>query len=326
LVSTDTCPDIRRYEGLETVAMFRSEIRSELCVPVFAEDRLVGTMNLESTRVGAFDEVALSVEEYAQVIGVSLLEARRRIASNIMDTAGGFLDRRHQIEGRLAALQKKITDCDLDLPDDVRDSVIDELKALRFEVTVHPPDLAAPVPLTISEVVANAQAAAGSAYASVPADEFLHDANESTLALLDVVLDSETARSLTFALQQAFTNVRVHNTAQPSLADRQQLGWRAPMGLHLFQITVGDRMNVVVGVDTLVRRSAADKIDVDILFREPIVDRSEGRVRLGTFLAGEVLRRCGGSACARVAGLEHAQCAVFQVEFAVPVDPRLQRD
>lgn len=320
IISPETCPDIARYDGLDTVAMYRSNIRSELCVPVFAEDRLVGTMNLESERVGAFDEVALSVEEYAQVIGVSLLEARRRIAANIMETAGGFLDRRHEIEGRLAALQEKITACRIDLPDDVRQGVIDELEELQLEVTVRPPDREQVRPRTVGEIIASAQRTAGSAYASA-SRELLRTPDDRTLALLDVTLDAETARSLDFALQQAFTNVRVHNTAQPTAEMRQRLGWKAFIALHLFSIQVGGQPNVVVRLDTLIKEAHARRLPVDVLFREPMPDADTSRVRLGTYLAGEVMRRCGGSACARIAPTRSDRCAVLQVEFAAPIDP-----
>lgn len=317
-IDLSTCPDLGRYSGLHSVAMFRNGIRSELCVPVFAEDRLVGTLNIESSSVGAFDEVALSVEQYAQVIGVALLEARRRIAVDVMEAAGGFLDVRHDIDGQLQILESELGSGAIPVPPESCSLILARLNAVRDQVFLKAVVLHEHPPMTLRTAVSRALKSAKSAYAADPAEEFFAEVSDDVEHLLDLELPGAVAGSLCYALSQAFYNVRRHGRHRLGLKAEKDRGWHNPIRLHVYHLGVGGVPNLVVRIGTLLEAEFAMSIDTALLFREPMVDPVQGRVRLGAYLAGEVLRRCGGAAGARL-GERDERFAVLEVEFAVPV-------
>lgn len=316
-ITRATCRELERYPGLESVAMYRTGIRSELCVPVFAEGRLVGTLNIESSRVGAFDEVALSVLQYAQVVGVTLLEARRRIAVDVMDTAGGFLDVRHEIDSRLERLQDRLTSeyGASTVPD--LGFLVDEISSVQEMVFLKPGRSTIERDMTVSQIIGVALKNAKSAYASLPPEEFLAEPSDAIETLFDEVIPPNVAGPLCYALSQAFYNVRKHGEHRFERSAEEQRGWHNPIRLHVYELIIGGIANLIIRVDTLLKAAHGNSIDTARLFREPLVDAEADRLSMGAYLAGEVLRRCGGSAFARLIRLDE-RSVVLQVEFAVP--------
>ena len=123
-------------------------------------------------------------------------------------------------------------------------------------------------------------------------------------------VDRAAARALKFAIAQALHNVRKHGGSGDALAKREY-----PAMFRLSEAELGGTRSLYVAVSSTCPPNKFDSLDPQRVFREPI-DQPD-RVSLGAFLAGEALRRCGGSAYMRVE-LSDEHDAIVDAEFGVP--------
>lgn len=310
-----TSPDMARYPGLARVAKFRESVRSELCVPIFAEDKLVGTINLEAESDFAFDRVAAVVDECAQLIGVALLESRRQISVTTMTEARGFLGRRHELENRLINFGDDLASV-LQSNADAREMASSQIQSLRSIVymrqTVQVRGAGANV--TVDEVLRHATASIEWTYKSLLPLAFASNV-ETFIPLSSTPLANEPAEALFFAVTQALLNVRKYGSKAYTLAD-----WEWPVSYDLKVRRLGGRDTLYLAIRSVCYRRDISDLQYNRVFREPIDHPESGRTSLGAFLAGEVLRRSGGSAYFRVDSSDEFgnTLRLVTAEFGIP--------
>jgi len=307
-----TSPDLESYVGLDRVRIYREGVQCELCVPIVAERRLVGTVNLEADRSYAFDAMAETVAEYAQLIGIALLESRRRIGVETVTEVEGFLDYRHRLDAQLRDLVADVSKVQA-LPDNLRKRYVVALEKVRSLVFMRRvPDVGGVIPgARISDVLAAGMKSVRWATRSAPIrDLCVQQWSDAVEAVYAAPVDEDAARALTFAIAQALHNVRKHGGSGDALAKREYSAM-----FRFGEARLGGRRNLYVAVSSTCPPSTFEHLNPQRVFREPI-DHPE-RVSLGAFLAGEALRRCGGSAYLRVTHSPDHDCIV-DAEFSVP--------
>lgn len=307
-----TSPDLTSYKGLERISIYREGVECELCIPIVAERRLVGTVNLEADRPYAFDAMRETVEEYAQLIGIALLESRRRIGVDTMTEVEGLLDYRHRLDAKLGELGRDMKK-ELELPKHVRGrylATLDEIHDLIFMRRVGEVDELGP-DAELAGVVAEAMRLVHWATRKKDMGELLVESwSKRAREAYSSRVDGESARALTYAIAQALLNVREHGGAGDALANRDYSAM-----FRFGQADLGGRRNLFVAVSSTCSPEKFKGLDPQRVFREPI--ERDGRVSLGAFLAGEALRRCGGSAYMRVEKSDEHDWIV-DAEFSVP--------
>lgn len=317
---SDKCsPDLDRYPGLQSVLMVQDTTRSELCVPVFAEGKLVGTINLEAAAPFAYDAVAKVVEECAQLIGVALLEARRQISVHTMAEAKGFLGRRHELDHKLYDFSKHI---DVALADDgeARQTAQSEIQKMREIVYMDSPLPArrSGDPLSINDILQEAALSIEWMYKShKPAAFALEGTMQEFIDLSKTMVPPDAAEALMFGVAQALLNVRKYGIPHYRLAD-----WTYPVQYALARRPLGGSHTLYVAIKSVCQPADLADLQSNCVFREPIQHLMTGRTSLGTFLTGEILRRSGGSAYFRVENPDEADAEEYwfvTAEFGVPI-------
>lgn len=307
--------DLARYPGLERPAIFRGPIGSELCVPVFAESKLVGTMNLESENAYAFDVTAEIVDEFAQLVGVVLLECRRQITVGTMAEARGFLGRRHELEARLINFGREL-DAALADQEQARDSAAAQIQALRRFVymrqalAVRGDDDS----VRVDHVLRQAAESIEWTYKSIEPAAFAIDVADF-VQFSKMRISKRCADALLFGVTQALLNVRKYGSDAS-----EWLEWEYPVRYGVSLTTIGGIETLYVAVQSACSIEDVSDTPVTGVFRQPILNSATERTSLGTFLAGEILRRIGGSAYFRIedAAEHEGLIKVVTAEFGVP--------
>lgn len=312
-----TSTDLRDYPGLDSpVAMFRDDVRSELCVPIFAEHRLVGTVNLEADRKNAFDAVSETVAEYAHLIGIALLEARRLINVDTVTQIGGFLDHRHRLEAELIDLADRMLK-DGTIAEPARRSYVGAIG--RIQKVVFLPRLADTATFGDRTTVHDVVEAAMKSLEWTGDDSLglrsmtVGGWTDAAQQVCGAEVGQEVARALWFAVGQALYNIRQHSDGADEAAGREQLAM-----LRFGRVVLGGAESIYVVVSSTCDESTFEDLNPEVVFRQPIV--KDGRMSLGTFLSGEALRRVGGSAYLRLTESDEHDWLV-DAEFSVPVLP-----
>lgn len=305
-------PDLDSYEGLDQISIYREGVECELCIPIVAESRLVGTVNLEADRPFAFDAMAETVREYAQLIGIALLEARRRIGVDAVTEVEGLLDYRHRLDSELDQLAGSIRD-EPTLPEQLRGSYLGALEKIHKLIFMrrveesNPPEL----DYELGEIVRQAMQLVRWATRKMEMDELLVEAwSEAARRAYSARVDAESARPLTYAIAQALLNIREHGGSGDALAGR-----RYSAMFRFGEVSLGGHRKLFVAISSTCSPEKFADLDPQRIFREPV--ERNGRVSLGAFLAGEALRRHGGSAYLRLAKSDDHDWIV-DAEFSVP--------
>lgn len=105
----------RPFPGLDGVAKIpqRSEIRSELCLPIKAHGRLVGTLNLESQHRNDYpDDVAAVVRALAQQVGLAISQARRNDERRLFSFQARQASQAHRVLGQVDDLERLVNSHD----------------------------------------------------------------------------------------------------------------------------------------------------------------------------------------------------------------------
>jgi GAF domain-containing protein len=307
-------PDITRYPGLLSPLQVRAGVLSELCIPVFSESRLIGTLNLESRHEYAYDVTSQIVSECAQVIGIAFLESRRRIGVELMYEAGGFLDRRHELERMVRELGADLESSVPDQGTTLSEQHQRQIRELLDHIYLHENMLRRHVDgdLQLSNVI---QEAVDAVSWGIEIDLPLHveGNNSQSVPLAGIKLSIDCAMALRFAIAQALVNVRKRGRNADAFA-----AWNSPIKVELLTRIIGGQVNLYFGISSFAARSAIVGLSGDTVFRQPLVVGTKERVRLGTYIAGEILRRCGGSAYFRTEKFSYAMVIVTS-EFSVPI-------
>lgn len=310
------------YPGLHGIIDARKTTRSELCVPIESEGRVVGTMNLESSVPYGFDESAYAVEEYAQMIGLAVRLARREISIDMLHSAEGFLDRRHELAGCLDAASKHLEDARSDDPSGAINGIERALDAARVYINdVFRPNEDDDLPEHLVQVHHILAKELGAVSLSKGIGLSVWDVGApagSLPAIMASYIDSRRAGALGFALRQVLTNAAKYRLKGGTFGHRTPAGWSNDIDLQVQMITLGDTPNLVVGVRNACFRDELNDSYVKKMYREPLAKNSTGRVALGAFLAGEALRRVGGAASFHVDEYNDSTYIVSS-ELSVPI-------
>lgn len=283
-------------------------------MPIFAERRLVGTVNLEADWEYAFDLTGETVYEYAQLIGIALLEARRRIGVETVTEVESFLDFRHRLDFNLKQLREALPR-ETGLTPETRSSYVDQVKEVHEVVFMRRIETVdregAPAALTLREIVTAGMKAVKWTTAGQPIETLLIKPQpENAGELLEATIDPYAGRALRFAIAQALHNVRDHGGTGDALAERPYSAM-----FRVADAYIGGVRNVYIAVASTCAPTKFSDLRPERVFREPIAKGQ--RVSLGAFLAGEALRRSGGSAYLRVDHTE-SHGTLVDAEFSVP--------
>jgi GAF domain-containing protein len=307
-----TSADLSSFEGLEKVCIYRPGVECELCIPIFAERRLVGTVNLEADRTFAFDSMAETIAEYVQLIGIALLESRRRIGVDTVTEVEGLLDHRHRLDAELSTLAESIKEAD-EVPEQLRAAHLNAVDKIHTRVYMGRVEEVEGFgeSVQIGEVIKAAMKSIRWATSDLAIrDLTVEPWSQRSDAVCSASVGKDAALALSFAIAQALHNVRKHGGSGASLAERSHLAM-----FRFGESMLGGRRNLYVAVSSTCPPAAFDSLDPQRIFREPI--ERNGRVSLGAFLAGETLRRCGGSAYLRVTK-STTHDWIVDAEFSVP--------
>lgn len=307
------------YPGLTGALQLRPEVHSELCIPVFTEARLVGTINMESGVRRSFDDSAHAVDEYAQLAGLAIMLARREISVEMLEAAGGFLDKRHALEAQIAdAIGLLRNDGEGSSLDDRASRAIYSMaraRALIRRAGRGNPERAAEGSMIIREIVDAEAESLGRLKGQKLSSGILAVSGSSAIELLELRCIFSHGRALRFALRQVLNNAFDHGLQDDTYGHRRPRGWQRDIAISVAATYIGGVQNVVIGVMSSslnIDRARAAKV-----FREPLT-KLGGRVCLGAFLAGEAMRRVGGAAAFRVLGETEDGVATVVAELAVP--------
>jgi GAF domain-containing protein len=94
--SLENVPDVAKLEGKD-YRRHRPNTKSELCVPVYVEDRVVGVMNLESPVAHAYDAHVDIAQATAEHVGLAIANARLALASVLQEHAIEVIRRAHHL-------------------------------------------------------------------------------------------------------------------------------------------------------------------------------------------------------------------------------------
>ena len=318
-VTVDECRDLARYPGLNAISLYRDGIRSELCVPVFAENRLVGTINLESRDPRGYDLWADVVSEFSQVVGVALLESRRKIGVKMMVEAGGFLDRRHDLAGKVRDLQNQ-AQAALKVPNAgvmSAGTVSDALSGIEKLINAAPQSdrksrWSESTTTTITMVIKRAMKSSNWLYGQASPRDFVLVNKSASRQALAARVGPSASYALQFALDQAFRNLRTYDKSE-----WRRLHWPSPVELRMEIKLLGGVENLYLAVRSACPSVTQRGVNPHQVFREPI-ERAGRRVALGAYLAGEMLRRVGGAAVFKVEPATRS-CCIVTCEFSVPL-------
>lgn len=84
----------------------RPETVAELAVPVFAEGRVIGVVNLESADRNAYDAQVATAQAFAAHVGLAIADARIAIAGVLHDYATEIVRRGHEMGGECKELRE----------------------------------------------------------------------------------------------------------------------------------------------------------------------------------------------------------------------------
>lgn len=94
--SIDDRREYKKYSGLYGVRKVR-DLSSELCVPIFVENRLLGCLNLESAFVDAYAETRWLARAVAEQVGLAFTQARRTVERPVFEVTANTLLNLHEL-------------------------------------------------------------------------------------------------------------------------------------------------------------------------------------------------------------------------------------
>lgn len=293
-IDTDKLPP-----GVEPAADPHRPARSELCIPVIVDQRLVGTFNLESRYANAFVRQVDVARAAAAQISILIAGERRRDIVNILSIGTDVKAATHELVSVLDVLQR------LSEPTSHRATGADqEVVNKRLDDRQRAGSEIADVTQSVDNILMNLQPETRSSMLGgrTIADIVIDAADTAKTPLKTckvprigpwpLVCD----RRLYLAFFELFRNVAWHGPLNesgiPSVYGHPQiLGGRKFIGLEIQHALRPDR----------------DAPNVATLYRRPI--EKEDRLHFGAFLAGAAVRSIGGDILARVVAADHPRGA-----------------
>jgi hypothetical protein len=287
----------------------REDTRSELCVPVLVEGRVIGVVNLESAARNAYDALVTTGQAFAAQVGLAVADARIAISSILHDYAIEIVRRGHELGGQeCKELRALATDAPAGKWPGLLLKFADEIerKAKGLRAFEFSEDEVGSCALTLPGLVLERQQTIELDFA----DLFVDPDPEWQRYPLGV------AQLVRLALKDILGNVKRHSAQNAAQAE-----------MHVHQSQWGGELHDIL---TVVNRpsSPLDPLDAVNAFRallghespDPSANRDNATLRVpqfGAFLAGSMARRLGGDVylCQRPDGLT-------QVTLSIPSNPK----
>jgi GAF domain-containing protein len=300
---------LRGYEGLNSVVRVRGRsTRAELCVPVYVDQRLTGTVNFESTTPNAFALLSDVGQGCAAMVALAIAAVRRRHLRDVLSIGSDVQSSAHDLTGlaeRLGQAAKRATSVEeeirsilkegktrikrgladrlrgaLDRAASVDDEIEDALKTLNEVVPVlRREDSERSIPEdSLQYIVHEAAREAG-------ITSFRH-ARDALLPGADIAVNwsQRFARRFYLAMFEIFRNVDRHGSLDDS-------GFP---DVFLTQRTLGGRSHVELEIIHGLRPGS--RALVSNLYRVPI--EANDRLHFGAYTAGAIIRSLGGDVVA----------------------------
>ncbi len=266
----------------------RGEVHSELCIPLFINDRIYGTINLESLYKDAYDNDRFFCRVISQQIGLAILQARSVIEQRIISMSSKMVTNYHELGKCKDEIYKIVNEIEaIENPGIEISSIKRELIELRskFDNSIGRNDEAQSLIFQtntcfyvidiIKDVISN--------IIGLPEEEqkryykILYFDSEK-----DYKIDSKTSEYFKLAFNEIFFN-----------AYHKALGFRNGLvSIAIGKKTIGGKCfhRILIKNDILVNQEKSLK---NIIYRIPI-EKDKIRPHLGAFIAGTLIRNIGG--------------------------------
>jgi hypothetical protein len=256
------------YRGLDaTRALQNRSSRSELCAPICADSRLIGTMNLESPVLYGYSMMSNLVEASAQQIGMLVAAIRRNYLREVLSIGSDVQSSAHDLAGLLSKLNMQSAPYAEQLIDDVKavlESVIGRLEPSADEVGT----ISSGGSRTVGDLLDKASKDSKVAVTLRPS------------CSLPVDWDERTERRLYLAffeiLKNCSANGRTDASGIPAVAAlKGRLAGQDTVDVHVTH-----------------RHLPSQQPNTRVLYRSPV--EKEDRLHFGAYTAGAIIRSLGG--------------------------------
>jgi hypothetical protein len=257
---------------------------SELALPVIVEGRVVGVINLESTREGAYDALAGFATGFAFQLGLAIADARLESQTALQQHATEIVNRSHSLDAEIEGLRKSPT-----IKDNPDQTTLDRelgvlqqsAKQLRSGPSKTLPEARKPKP-TLPELLE----------ATIQTAKVQIDVEDSHQELTWQPYDSTTTTIVAQILHNILTNITQHASVNDARAS-----------VRISRDVWGGREEDIVAFQNLPNKRI-DENATRNLYRVPrqvsLGVEPTGAPRIGAFLAGRLARSLNGELSATV--------------------------
>jgi GAF domain-containing protein len=255
-----------RFSGLKGRRCVRSGVLSELCIPIFVNHRVVGTLNLESTYQDGYSETIEFARAIAEQVGLSFLQTRRLVENVIWSVTTNPTINGHQILQCVSKLREIARGDGVDAQplSEIADSI---QRSVEGAEGPSPPEPASALEIMMGLL-----------------DEFPNYANRVEWGMRP---DPDLRHPPLVALAFRLAMIMVLENAY-----REAWRERSMVRLHSYNRAVGGRRFLSIQVENNLRRPLPPE-DARRLYRVPL-SGTDRRVHLGAFVAGAAMRGIGG--------------------------------
>lgn len=268
------------FDGLDGIITVpdREQVRSELCLPIAVQGRVLGTLNLESSQHSDYpDDVTAVVSALAQQAGVAIAQARRVDEQRLFAIHAEQTRRSHLILKKVGKFNKWLQAHDHQV---VGDQGAD-LRRMAEEIgaAADPLRPAAAITAALSGARRPAREAVEE---SLQRSRVADHVRVRSLPPRELVLHELAAHVLTIALTELLQNAANYVSLHTKLSFTVRLRYRA--------VRRGLRNYLCLEVTNRVEDELPPEI-VSLLYRRPV---SRERTHLGAYVAGAYVRSVGG--------------------------------
>jgi putative (di)nucleoside polyphosphate hydrolase len=292
-----------QFDGLDGVLKVanRRTLRSELCLPIAVQGRVLGTLNLESAQSSDYpDDVSAVVQAMAEQAGVAIAQARRADEWRLFAIHAEQTRRSHLVLKKVGKFNEWLEKRDYKLSQNGAKEA--RKRAEAISKAADPLRRAATAGATLSGSPKSAREAVEEALTRSRIGEEHLDIRD--LPPADLTLPELSSHVLTIALTEVLQNAANHVSTKTNLPFMVRVRYRSAMrgALEYLCIEVTSRVE-----------EALESKTVDLLYRRPV---AQDRTHLGAYVAGSYVRSVGGEVYVAENGPKY-----FTAALELPVKP-----
>jgi GAF domain-containing protein len=270
-----------QFDGLGGVLRVanRQRLRSELCLPISVQGRVLGTLNLESAQPSDYpDDVVAVVKAMAEQAGVAIAQARRADEWRLFAIHAEQTRRSHRVLKKVGKFNEWLEKHDYKLSEGAAREARKRADAISAAADpLRRATLAGP---TLSGSPQSARAAVEEAMRQSNIAARYLDIRD--LPPADLTLPELSSHVLTIALTEVLQNAANHVSGNTNLPFMVRVRHRCERrgALDYLCLEVTSRVE-----------EALDQETVDLLYRRPV---ARDRTHIGAYVAGSYVRSVGG--------------------------------